>query len=110
MELQLPDMPCGTRGLRPCRSRTQSSIAVSADYRRWFLLNASPDIRAQMESVGLTREEVRDERHLVPGVRFAVDGYVTFARTRPWVEAVASSLTGLGWIRLPATLDTPWRW
>jgi len=31
----------------------------------------------------------------VPGVRFAVDAYVTFARTRPWVEAVASSLTEL---------------
>ena len=36
-----------------------------------------------------------DERHVVPGVRFAVDAYVTFARTRPWVEAVASSLTEL---------------
>ena len=34
-----------------------------------------------------------DERHVVPGVRFAVDAYVTFARTRPWVEAVASGLT-----------------
>ncbi|MGH3098609.1 MAG: pyrroloquinoline-quinone synthase PqqC [Streptosporangiales bacterium] len=47
------------------------------------------------EAVGLTRDEVRDERHVVPGVRFAVDAYVTFARTRPWVEAVASSLTEL---------------
>jgi pyrroloquinoline-quinone synthase len=47
------------------------------------------------EAVGLTREEVDDERHVVPGVRFAVDAYVTFARTRPWVEAVASSLTEL---------------
>ncbi|HXW82567.1 MAG TPA: hypothetical protein VEJ84_23925, partial [Acidimicrobiales bacterium] len=44
------------------------------------------------EAAGLTREEVQDERHVVPGVRFAVDAYVTFARTRPWVEAVASSL------------------
>jgi pyrroloquinoline-quinone synthase len=47
------------------------------------------------DAVGLTREEVWDERHVVPGVRFAVDAYVTFARTRPWVEAVASSLTEL---------------
>jgi pyrroloquinoline-quinone synthase len=47
------------------------------------------------EAAGLTREEVLDRRHLVPGVRFAVDAYVTFARTRPWVEAVASSLTEL---------------
>ncbi|WP_017615494.1 pyrroloquinoline-quinone synthase PqqC [Nocardiopsis salina] len=47
------------------------------------------------EAVGLSREEITDERHLLPGVRFAVDAYVTFARTRPWVEAVASSLTEL---------------
>jgi pyrroloquinoline-quinone synthase len=47
------------------------------------------------EAVGLTREEVWDERHVVPGVRFAVDAYITFARTRPWVEAVAASLTEL---------------
>ena len=47
------------------------------------------------EAVGLTREEVQDERHVVPGVRFAVDAYVNFARTRPWTEAVASSLTEL---------------
>jgi pyrroloquinoline quinone biosynthesis protein B len=37
-------------GSRPCRPRTQSSLAVSADRRRWFLLNASPDIRAQIEA------------------------------------------------------------
>ena len=47
------------------------------------------------EAVGLSREELEDERHVVPGVRFPVDAYVTFARTRPWVEAVASSLTEL---------------
>ena len=47
------------------------------------------------EAAGLTREEVRDEQHVLPGVRFAVDAYVNFARTRPWVEAVASSLTEL---------------
>lgn len=47
------------------------------------------------EAAGLTREEIIEHRHLVPGVRFAVDAYVSFARTRPWVEAVASSLTEL---------------
>ncbi len=45
------------------------------------------------EAVGLTREEMEDERHVVPGVRFAVDAYLTFARTRPWWEAIAASLT-----------------
>ena len=47
------------------------------------------------EAVGLSREAVLDERHLVPGVRFSVDAYVNFARTRPWIEAVAASLTEL---------------
>jgi len=47
------------------------------------------------EAVGLPRTEVASQQHVVPGVRFAVDAYVTFARTRPWVEAVASSLTEL---------------
>jgi pyrroloquinoline quinone biosynthesis protein B len=48
-------------GSRPCRSRTQSSVAVSADYRRWYLLNASPDVRAQIESFPpLHPYEVRD--------------------------------------------------
>ncbi|MFF4214071.1 pyrroloquinoline quinone biosynthesis protein PqqB [Streptomyces sp. NPDC001796] len=37
-------------GSRPCRARTQSSIAVSPDGRGWFLFNASPDIRAQIEA------------------------------------------------------------
>ncbi len=31
-------------------ARTQSSVAVSADRRRWFLINASPDVRAQIEA------------------------------------------------------------
>jgi len=30
--------------------RTQSSVAVSADHRRWFLINASPDVRTQIEA------------------------------------------------------------
>jgi pyrroloquinoline quinone biosynthesis protein B len=31
------------------KPRTQASLAVSADGRAWFLLNASPDLRAQIE-------------------------------------------------------------
>ena len=47
------------------------------------------------EGVGLSREEILDGRHVLPGVRFAVDAYVQFARTQPWPLAVASSLTEL---------------
>ncbi|MHB8464926.1 MAG: pyrroloquinoline-quinone synthase PqqC [Acidimicrobiales bacterium] len=45
--------------------------------------------------LGLSRDEVIDHRHVRPGVRFAVDAYGAFARARPWIEAVASSLTEL---------------
>jgi pyrroloquinoline-quinone synthase len=44
---------------------------------------------------GIPRSEILEERRLAPGVRFAVDAYVNFARTRPWPVAVASSLTEL---------------
>lgn len=47
------------------------------------------------EAVGLPREELLDDRHVVPGVRFAVDAYVNFCRLQPWVLAVASALTEL---------------
>jgi pyrroloquinoline-quinone synthase len=47
------------------------------------------------EASGMTREEVLDDRHLLPGVRFAVDAYVNLVRVKPWPIAVASSLTEL---------------
>lgn len=47
------------------------------------------------EAVGLSNEELLGERHVLPGVRYAVDAYVNFCRTRPWIESVASSLTEL---------------
>jgi pyrroloquinoline quinone biosynthesis protein B len=40
------------RGSIRALARTQSSIAVSADGERWYLANASPDIRSQIESFG----------------------------------------------------------
>ena len=50
------------------RPRSQSSIAVSADARRWFLCNASPDVRDQLGR--LARDPAPSLRH-VP-----VDGIV----------------------------------
>ena len=51
----LPQWNCACRncGLARCGAipaRTQSSVALSADGERWFLLNASPDLRAQIEA------------------------------------------------------------
>ena len=52
-----PQWNCGCancRGVREgtieARPRTQDSVTVSADGARWFLLNASPEIRTQIES------------------------------------------------------------
>jgi len=47
------------------------------------------------EACGLPRTELLQDRHIEPGVRFAVDAYVNFARTQPWPIAIASSLTEL---------------
>ena len=45
------------------------------------------------EGVGLDVEEVASCGSVLPGVRFACDGYVELVRERSLVEAVASSLT-----------------
>lgn len=47
------------------------------------------------DATGLTHAELLNEEHVLPGVRFAVDAYVDFARTKPWPLAIASSLTEL---------------
>jgi len=47
------------------------------------------------EGCGVERERLLAGEGLLPGVRFAVDAYVQFARTQPWPVAVASSLTEL---------------
>lgn len=47
------------------------------------------------DAVGLARAQVESLCEVTPGVRFAVDAYVNFARRAPWQEAVCSSLTEL---------------
>jgi pyrroloquinoline-quinone synthase len=47
------------------------------------------------QSVGLDPAEIRSQSRVLPGVRFAVDAYVNFARRASWQEAACSSLTEL---------------
>src|ERR1043165_2563145 len=62
-----PQWNCGCPNCRKARSgspdvvpRTQESVAVSVDGARWLLLNASPEIRSQIESFsGLHPREPR---------------------------------------------------
>ncbi len=47
------------------------------------------------EAVGLDLDVLLSEEMVLPGVRFAVDAYVNFARRAVWQEAACSSLTEL---------------
>ena len=47
------------------------------------------------EAVGLTRKELWSHKHLLPGVKFAIDAYINFAKQKPWQVAASSSLTEL---------------
>jgi len=52
-----PQWNSNAEGCRRARSgdpgamrRTQASLAVSGDGERWFLINASPDLREQIQA------------------------------------------------------------
>jgi pyrroloquinoline-quinone synthase len=47
------------------------------------------------EAMGVERDVLLSGRWVLPGVRFAVEAYITFCRTKPWLEAAAASLTEL---------------
>jgi pyrroloquinoline quinone biosynthesis protein B len=63
--------------------RTQTSVAVSADRKNWFLLNAAPDLRAQIERT--------PELHPTTGLRSSPIAGVALAGAE--VDAVAGLLT-----------------
>jgi pyrroloquinoline quinone biosynthesis protein B len=63
----VPQWNCGCHNCRAARARgrgrTQSSVAVSADGKRWVLLNASPDLRTQLAAhAPFWPVDVRDSR------------------------------------------------
>lgn len=47
------------------------------------------------EVVGLEKEDLISHKYLLPGVKFAIDAYVSFAKKSSWQESAASSLTEL---------------
>lgn len=47
------------------------------------------------EACGIKRDDMTSLKSVLPGVKFAVDAYVNFARQQPWQEAVCASLTEL---------------
>ena len=47
------------------------------------------------EAVGLKRKDLLSHKYLLPGVKFAIDAYINFAKQQPWEVAASSSLTEL---------------
>jgi pyrroloquinoline-quinone synthase len=81
------DVPSGKHAAQSSDAlRTAHATADDGGIEAWLRLG---------EACALSRDELLDNRHLLPGVRFAVDAYVNFARTQLWPVAIASSLTEL---------------
>lgn len=59
---------------------------VDGGIKRWLKL---------AEATGLDAERVASKREILPATRYAVNEYLNLVRTRPLLEAVASSLTEL---------------
>lgn len=117
------------RGTLPARPRSQSCVALSADGRRWFLLNASPDIRTQIEgfpglhppdgqrrgtpieAVLLTNADLDHTLGLLilregePLVVHATAATRTSLNEGLRLEAILARYCGVSWREPPATLE-----
>ena len=81
--------------LSPARSAPRLDFIASTTTTERAKARAALRRGCAWEAVGLSREEMWEERHILPGVRFAVDAYVHFCREKPWPIAIASSMTEL---------------
>ncbi|PJG55018.1 pyrroloquinoline quinone biosynthesis protein PqqB [Bradyrhizobium forestalis] len=65
----IPQWNCGCEGCRAARSgghelqRTQASVAFSGDGEHWFLINASPDLRQQLNATPQLHPKAGALRH-----------------------------------------------
>src|SRR5579864_7164967 len=55
-------------GTLKSKGRTQTQVAISNDDRSWFLLNASPDLRAQIEATPVLHPQSRRRDSPISGV------------------------------------------
>ncbi len=82
--------------LANCRDRDERRLWVQRILDHDGYGGAEGGIEAWLrlgEACGLKREELLSHQHVLPGVRFAVDAYVNFARGASWQQAACSSLT-----------------
>lgn len=91
-----------------------AKLPTREDRREWLERIIEQDGRGQdlggieswmrlAEAAGIDRSELETSETVLPGVRFAVDAYVSFCREHEWWEGVAASLTQL---EVPALMKT----
>jgi pyrroloquinoline quinone biosynthesis protein B len=89
------------RGDAAARSRTQASVAVSADGEHWFLLNASPDLRQQIEAAPALQPKQGLRSSPIAGVVLtgsdvdAIAGLLTLRERQPFTVFAASKVHGV---------------
>jgi len=86
----------------PCaRPRTQASLAVSADGERWFLLNASPDLRQQIEQTPALHPRTGLRSSPIAGVALtggdvdAIAGLLTLRERQPLTLYASAKVHGV---------------
>jgi pyrroloquinoline quinone biosynthesis protein B len=93
----VPQWNCGCEGCRAARldprqlQRTQASVAFSADGAHWFLINASPDLRQQLNATPQLHPKAGALRHtpiagviLTNGEVDAVAGLLSMRESSPF--------------------------
>jgi pyrroloquinoline quinone biosynthesis protein B len=80
------------------RPRTQASVAVSADGQHWFLLNASPDLRQQIEASAELHPRTAKRSSPIGGVVLtggdvdAIAGLLSLRESQPFSVYATSSV------------------
>src|SRR5579862_831972 len=83
------------------KARTQASLAVTADGRAWFLLNASPDLRFQIESTPALQPGEGLRSSPIAGVVLtggdvdAIAGLLTLRERQPFTVYATAKVLGV---------------
>lgn len=89
------------RGDPAARARTQASLAVSADGEHWFLLNASPDLRQQIEALPALHPKHGLRSSPIAGVVLtggdvdAIAGLLTLRERQPFTVYATAKVHGV---------------
>ncbi len=89
------------RGDPAARARTQASLAVSADGEHWFLINASPDLRQQIEAVPALHPKHGLRSSPIAGVALtggdvdAIAGLLTLRERQPFTVYATAKVHGV---------------